>query len=237
VGSDFLIKTIIVEDDPMVAELNKRYINLVAGFEVCAVLYSADEALQMLDQCDVDIILLDVFMSGMNGIELLMKIREKGKNIDVIIVSAACDNATIMQALRFGAIDYIIKPFEFERLNDALIKYKELINVMTVQNMINQVDLDNIRSKDHLNIQVPKGIDRNTLKRVWGKVRYFKQTAFSTEEMAAQVGISRVSMRKYLEFMKEIAVLKLELIYGTIGRPVYKYRATGLSSQIIIRYF
>lgn len=232
-----MIKVIIVEDDPMVAELNKRYIELVEGFEVYAISYSADEALKMLDTCDVELILLDIFMPGMNGIELLTKIREKGKSIDVIIVSAACDNTTIMRALRFGAIDYIIKPFEFERLNDALVKYKELIHIMTEQNMINQVDLDNIRIKDHLNSQVPKGIDRNTLKRVWEKVQYFKRTAFSTEEMAIQVGISRVSMRKYLEFMKEISVLKLELIYGTIGRPVYKYRCINLSSQNIARYF
>ncbi len=62
-----MIKVIIVEDDPMVAELNKRYIELVEGFEVQAVLHSADAALQMLDTCAVDLVLLDIFMPGMNG--------------------------------------------------------------------------------------------------------------------------------------------------------------------------
>ena len=234
-----MIKVIIVEDDPMVAELNKRYIELVEGFEVQAVLHSADAALQMLDTCAVDLVLLDIFMPGMNGIELLMKIREKGKSIDVIVVTAACDNATIMRALRFGAIDYIIKPFEFDRLKDALANYKELIHVMSDESMIQQKDLDHyILYKDHtVNVQLPKGIDRNTLKRVWDKIQSSQQKIFSTEEIAVQVGISRVSMRKYLEFMKEIDVLKLELIYGTIGRPVYKYRCATMGTQIITRYF
>lgn len=234
-----MIKVIIVDDDPMVAEFNKRYIELVDGFEVAAIVHSADMALEMLENYEVDLILLDIFMPGMNGIEFLMKIRKSGKGVDVIVVTAACDQQTIMTALRFGAVDYIIKPFEFERLNEALVNYKELIHIMTEQKIINQDDLDNyVLGKEHpSNFQPPKGIDRNTLKMVWEGVQSFKQNAFSTEEMAAAVGVSRVSMRKYLEFMKQIGVLKLELIYGTIGRPVYKYRCVCFENQRITRYF
>jgi two-component system, CitB family, response regulator MalR len=234
-----LIKVIIVDDDPMVAEFNKRYIELVNGFEVTAIAHSADIALEMLENYEIDLILLDIFMPGMNGIELLMKIRKSGKGVDVIVVTAACDKQTIMTALRFGAVDYIIKPFEFERLSEALLNYKELINIMTEQKIINQDDLDNyVLCKEHsMNAQPPKGIDRNTLKLVWENIQGFKQSAFSTEEMAASVGISRVSMRKYLEFMNQIGVLKLELIYGTIGRPVYKYRCICFENQRIARYF
>lgn len=234
-----MIKVIIVDDDPMVAEFNKRYIELVDGFEVLAIAHSADMALEMLENYEVDLILLDIFMPGMNGIELLMKIRKSGKGVDVIVVTAACDQQTIMTALRFGAVDYIIKPFEFERLNEALTNYKELLNIMQEQNIINQADLDNyVLGKEHpSNFQPPKGIDRNTLKMVWENVQCFKHTAFSTEEIATLVGVSRVSMRKYLEFMKQIGVLKLELIYGTIGRPVYKYRCVCFEKQLIARYF
>ncbi|WP_110954428.1 response regulator [Anaerosinus massiliensis] len=234
-----MIRVIIVDDDPMVAELNKRYIELVDGFEVIAVARCADMALEMMESYEVDLILLDIFMPGMNGIELLMKIRKAGKGVDVIVVTAACDQQTIRTALRFGAVDYIIKPFEFERLSEALVNYKELVHMMTEQKIMNQSDLDNyVLGKERLNnSSTPKGIDKNTLKMVWKNVQNFKQIAFSTEEMAESVGVSRVSMRKYLEFMKQLGILKLELIYGTVGRPVYKYRCVCFETQRIARYF
>jgi two-component system, CitB family, response regulator MalR len=235
-----LINVMIVEDDPMVAQLNKQYIELVEGFAVQAAVHKADEALAFVDTCEVDLVLLDLFMPDMNGIELLMKLREIGKGIDVIVVSAACDNATIMKVLRFGAIDYIIKPFEFSRLKDALMNYKGLISVMQEQNIMNQEDLDNyILYKEHvvnLQLQLPKGIDQNTLRRSWEKIQKQKQKSFSTEELASKVGISRVSMRKYLEFMRELGALDLKLIYGAVGRPGYQYHCTGGAKQIIARY-
>ena len=87
-----------------------------------------------------------------------------------------------------------------------------------------------------LSIQLPKGIDKNTLTITWGKIKLLDQNLFSTEEIANSVGISRVSMRKYLEFLKQIGTLKLELSYGTVGRPVYKYRYINSVNNTIQRY-
>ena len=58
---------------------------------------------------------------------------------------------------------------------------------------------------------------------------------FSTEELAGEVGISRVSMRKYLEFLRELGALELKLVYG-IGRPVYQYHCSHNAKQVIGRY-
>jgi len=235
----FLIKVLVVEDDFMVAELNKRYIELVDGFKVVSVVYDALDVLDILDNEEINLVLLDIFLPKMNGLDLLMQIRAKSKSVDVIVVTAARDNSTIMKSLRFGVIDYIIKPFDFERLSSALLSYKEFIQVMKEDSDIQQVDLDNyLLYKEHSGeTLLPKGIDKNTLQRVWDEMQSFKQNFFSTEEMASQVGISRVSMRKYLDFMKDIGVLKLELFYGTVGRPVYKYSYTGMEEQMITRYF
>lgn len=228
----------IVDDDPMVAEFNKRYVDLVAGFSVVAVLHSADEALIQLESIDIDLILLDIFMPGMNGLELLTTLRQMGKGVDVIVITAACDSNNIKKALRFGAVDYIIKPFEFERLDAALMAYKGLVSLMEDQDKLNQVELDQciLYKEQPATIQVPKGIDRNTLAITWGKIKELEQKLFSTEEMAQHIGISRVSMRKYLEFLRQIGTLKLELIYGTVGRPVYKYRCINSANNFIIRY-
>nr|WP_092073920.1 response regulator [Dendrosporobacter quercicolus]NSL47844.1 response regulator [Dendrosporobacter quercicolus DSM 1736]SDM70141.1 two-component system, CitB family, response regulator MalR [Dendrosporobacter quercicolus] len=233
-----MIRVVIVEDDPMVAEFNRRYLELVEGFELIAVAYSADKALEILNKQEVDLVLLDIFMPGMNGLELLSRIRTSGKGVDVIIVSAACDSNSIKTALRFGATDYIIKPFEFERLEAALSAYRDLVKLMQEPNRINQLELDNciLYKEQPAAAKLPKGIDRNTLTKTWEKINGLKRTAFSTEEMASYVGISRVSMRKYLDFLKNIGVLDLEITYGTIGRPVYRYRCTSLTNNLMQRY-
>jgi len=234
-----LINILIVEDDPMVAELNRQYIEMVDDFCVRHILHTANEAISFLDSCEVDLVLLDLFMPGMNGLELLKQIREKGKGVDVLVVSAACDNDTIMKVLRLGAIDYIIKPFEFLRLKNALLNYKDLVQVMKEKNQVNQEDLDlyllgREHTEDVPNL-LPKGIDHNTLKRSWNKMQEKGASEFSTEELAGEVGISRVSMRKYLEFLRELGALELKLVYG-IGRPVYQYHCSRNAKQVIGRY-
>jgi len=233
-----LINVMIVDDDPMVAEFNKRYVDLVEGFVVQYVVHSAAEALKILAEEHVDLILLDIFMPGMNGLELLVNLRQVGKNVDVIVITAACDSNNIKKSLQFGAVDYIIKPFEFERLNSALLAYSGLVSLMEDQDRLNQVELDHcILYKEHpLSIQLPKGIDKNTLTLTWEKIKVLDRCLFSTEEMSKYVGISRVSMRKYLEFLRKIEALELELIYGTVGRPVYKYRCANSMNNPIQRY-
>jgi len=228
----------IVDDDPMVAEFNKRYVDLVAGFHVEYVVHSAADALGILETEDIDLILLDIFMPGMNGLELLVTLRRVGKGVDVIVITAACDSNNIKKALQFGAVDYIIKPFEFERLNAALLAYNGLVSLMEDQDRLNQVELDQciLYKEQPLPMQLPKGIDKNTLTITWEKMKLLEQNLFSTEEIAKDVGISRVSMRKYLEFLKQIGTLKLELSYGTVGRPVYKYRHIDSVNNLIHRY-
>lgn len=233
-----MIKVMIVDDDPMVAECNRRYVEAVTGFKVEVGVHSADEALKILEKVHIDLLLLDVFMPGMNGLELLMKIRQVGKGVDVIVITAACDSTNIKKALQFGAVDYIIKPFAFERLKAALLAYKGLANLMEDQERLSQVELDQclLYKEQPVAIEIPKGVDKNTLAVTWRKILDLEQSLFSTEEMAKHIGMSRISMRKYLEFLRKIGALKLELIYGTVGRPVYKYRSIHSAENIMERY-
>lgn len=238
VRRDILIKVMIVDDDPMIAEFNRRYVEAVKGFKVEVGVHSANEALKILDKVEIDLILLDIFMPGMNGLELLMKIRRIGKGVDVIVITAACDSHHIKKALQFGAVDYIIKPFAFERLKAALLAYKGMANLMEEQERVSQVELDQclLYKEQPAVIEIPKGVDKKTLTVIWEKIQQLEQNLFSTEEMAKYIGVSRISMRKYLEFLRKIGALKLELIYGTVGRPIYKYLRIDGAYHIMQRY-
>ena len=116
-----MIKVLVVEDDPMVGKLHEHYLTQIKGFQLCDIVRNSDEALKIMQTKEYNLVILDIFMPGMDGLQLLAKIREQEYDVDVIIVSAANDKDKIKAALRLGAFDYIIKPFEFERFNNYLV--------------------------------------------------------------------------------------------------------------------
>lgn len=230
---------LIMEDDPMVAELNRRYLEQLSGFTRVATARSVEDALGLLEKYQIDLILLDIFMPDRNGLDLLAQIRGMGKEIDIIVVSAACDQASITRALRHGAVDYLIKPFEFERFHEALSNYRERVMVMQSRAAVSQDELDRRvlgKVQRSENAEFVKGLDANTLKKVWERIQASHGEPFTTEEIANRVGISRVSMRKYLKFLNQIKAVSVEIIYGSVGRPVYTYRCIHPQSHIIKRY-
>ncbi|WP_394239355.1 response regulator [Niallia oryzisoli] len=234
-----MIRTMIVEDDPMVAEFNKRYIGEIKGFQLVAVSSTVDGAIEVIRKQPVDLILLDIFMPGKNGLELLVYLRENEMDIDVIMISAASDIERIQKAIRYGVVDYLIKPFEFERLNKTLTAYKEKARFIQDQQVISQKELDqqffHIKEKVVLE-NLPKGLTNNTLKQIWEAISSLKEEYFSTEDIVKMVGISRVSVRKYLKFMTDIGVLQERIIHGTVGRPVYQYEINKYEEHLIKKY-
>lgn len=234
-----MIKVLIVEDDPMVAKFIQRFLEKVGGFSLEAIASNGDEALDILEKRKIDLILLDIYMPGMNGLELLAQIRRIGKGVDVIVISAASDTPSIQKALRYGAIDYLIKPFEYERFHAALWAYQEESRFMKDQKVLTQEALDkHILYKDSSpKVQeLPKGLTKKTLKMIWESIQEWNANDFTTEELANRIGISRVSLRKYLHFLSEIEVLEEEIIYGSVGRPVYKHRYIHNNRDLIKPY-
>lgn len=231
-----MINVMIVEDDPMVAEINKRYLAKIDGFRLAVTATSVDEAIRLLEKENIQLILLDIFMPGKQGLELLSYLRKNELEIDVIIISAASDLERIKKALRYGVVDYLIKPFEFERFNAALVSYLQQTRFTNQQGAVNQQELDNyLLHKDEPAIveELPKGLTKDTLKQIWEAIQGLKTGPFSTDEVAHIVGISRVSARKYLNFLKDIGILDVKVIYGTIGRPVYQHEYNQFKEHLI----
>jgi len=224
-----MIRVLLIEDDPMVAELNRIYLSRVAGFETVASARSASEAMELLQTHSVDLLLMDIFMPGQSGIELMEEIRRLALDVDVIFVTAARDTVTLDRALKLGAVDYLIKPFEFERLKQALERYGETRRMIRGGQALDQGELD--RRLAHRPVEsrmaegLPKGLDRNTLDKVVKAIAAWPGTPpwFTSEEIGQQVGISRVSVRKYFEFLCTLKVLRMEPGYGTGGRPVHRF--------------
>ncbi|UOQ45962.1 response regulator [Halobacillus salinarum] len=225
-----MINVLVVEDDPMVASLNRQYVEKLDGFLLAGSAANAKEAAALLKEKSIDLILLDVYMPGLNGIDFLQEVRTQNHDIDVILITAASGLSQIQQALRLGAVDYLIKPFEFDRFKEALLTYKRHFHTIQNKAQISQQELDRLlREKQQPNRKntvydsLPKGLTKNTLQIINHIIHSLHPHPFSTEDVAEHSQISRVSVRKYLKFLTEIHYLEEHLIYG-VGRPIYQYR-------------
>lgn len=228
-----MLAVLIVEDDPMVAELNRRYLEQLEGYRLAGIAGNGEEALRLLQQTSVDVVLLDVFMPGMNGLELLQAIRQAQHGVDVILVTAAHDAATVEQALRQGVVDYLIKPFEFSRFQAALLNYRRRHESISERQSFCQQDLDKqffapLPSGEAA--ALPKGLDRNTIRIIWEQI-IRTEREFSADEIAGAVGLSQVSMRKYLKYLQGLRLISAEVSYGAVGRPLYKYRCINKQAK------
>ena len=227
-----MIKVLIVEDDPMVAMLNTHYLEQVGGFELVQAVNSVKSAIEILEKSRVDLVLLDIFMPEETGFELLMYIRNQEKESDIIMISAVHDMGSIKKALQYGVVDYLIKPFTFERFKEALTIYREKLTFMKEQQKISQSELDSLilqkeKREPTVTKELPKGLTKQTLQLIWQKIESLNGRVFTTDEMAQLVGISRVSIRKYVMFLTDIGVLENEMMYQHVGRPVSKLRCVN----------
>lgn len=117
-----MINVLIVDDDAMVAELNRRYVAQIAGFHCCGTASTLEKAKAFIfdGENHIDLILLDIYMQKENGLDLLPVLHSAGCKCDVIVISSAADATTIKDSLHYGVVDYLIKPFQASRFEEAL---------------------------------------------------------------------------------------------------------------------
>lgn len=223
-----MIQVLIIEDDPMVSKFNGIYLESIPGFAIVGFAKNVEEGRKFLQSSSVDLILLDVYMKGQTGLELLMELRKEDNLVDVILITAANDKDTVQQALRYGAVDYLIKPFTFERFQSALLQFSKQFQLMNHQNEINQSEIDDLLHtadrKDSHEFDLPKGLTKTTLSRIVKQIIASQGMAFSTAELAVNIGISSVSTRKYLHYLVEQKLIDSDIVYQETGRPLTNYQ-------------
>jgi response regulator of citrate/malate metabolism len=218
------IHVIIVEDDFMIAKINRRFTESVPGFEVVHAALLGEECLAYLAENPVDLILLDVYLPDMSGIELLKQVRAKGYPVDCILMTAAHDRATVEESIRMGVFDYLIKPVELERYQESLLNYQKMKSAIDNQGGdFDQKKLDAlitcrvIRDQD-----LPKGIARDTLRMVVAAVDALGPS-FTVDDVVRDLSFSRITARRYLEHLAARGQLLKSFHYKKVGRPTLVY--------------
>lgn len=220
-----VIKVLVVDDDPMVLHVNRFFVEEVEGFKVVGTARTGGDAVEAARKLQPDLILLDIYMPDKDGLTALRELRGQGIPSDVILVSAAADPATVEEALRSGAHDYVIKPFRPERLKAALESYRGVKRKFQRTVRLSQDDLDRLIRNPAVQTgeEAPKGLNDLTLQQI---VTHLGQQAESqtASEIGDALGIARVTARRYLDHLVKVGQVKLEMQYGGVGRPLNKYQ-------------
>lgn len=219
------IKVLIVEDDPMVAEINKKFTEAVEGFSVIGIAENGSKALEMLNQLQPDLVILDIYMPEINGMEVLSLLRKQEIAVDIILITAANDSDVIGRIMRYGVVDYIIKPFKFDRYRNILEAYRGFNRKILQKDNFSQAELDKFFSAKMAKVsgELPKNMHRQTLNLIIDLLSS-KVENLSADEVAGEVGISRVTARRYLDYLVVEGKLQMLLEYMPIGRPIHRFK-------------
>lgn len=221
-----MFDVIIVEDDPMVSMLHRRFVEADDRFQVVSEFSSGLEALRWFLRKKADLMILDVYMPILTGPELLRELRARGCGIDVIMVTAAHDTQTLDELLKLGVVDYLVKPFTGQRFRQALDTFCRNRAALVRQCHVSQSDIDRLIHTPPVESKIPKGLQEKTLKLILGELRK-TGGEHTCEELAASTGLSVVTVRRYLNYLSEQGEAESRINYDTGGRPSIVYCATS----------
>ncbi|MDR1534267.1 MAG: response regulator [Planctomycetota bacterium] len=219
-----IINVLIVEDDPMVMKIIGAYVDSLDGFRVAGQAAGGGDALARIAETPVDLIFLDVYLPVMNGVEFLTALRAQGNSADVIFLTASNDTHVISSALKLGVVDYLIKPFTYERFKAACQNYLRRYQLLRQTGEATQEQLDRMFGRTSPAQAVQKGLHPKTLESVRSFMDSLDGAAFSQNDVARHLGVSKVTIRKYMEYLVAIDEITLHVEHGSIGRPTHTYR-------------
>ena len=228
----------IIEDDFRVAKIHADYVHNIQGFIVTESLRTGKETIEKLKTTSSlpEIILTDLYIPDVEGSSLVSHIRHLYPSIKIIVISAATEISLIKDIVDLGILDYLIKPFEEQRLQRAFQKYLQELRLFQNNKNVTQHDLDSLfysESNNKIVDEEPfvKGIDLHTLQIVTSIFEDLKTQELTASQLSELIGSSRSTARRYLEYLVGEQFLQTKLIYGTVGRPERKYVYHGTYEQ------
>ncbi|MEU3028991.1 response regulator [Streptomyces incarnatus] len=217
------IRVLVVEDDPVAADAHELYVGRVPGFTAVAKARTGAEARRVLDRTEVDLLLLDLHLPDVHGLQFARSLRAAGHHADVIAVTSARDLAMVREGVSLGVVQYVLKPFTFATLRDRLVRYAEFRGAAGEASGQDEVDRALAALRAPAPAALPKGLSGPTLQRVTGALREAPD-GLTAAGAAEAVGVSRITGRRYLEHLVDTGRAARSPLYGQVGRPELVYR-------------
>ncbi|WP_189636293.1 response regulator [Arthrobacter sp. NamB2] len=233
-----LIPTLVVDDDHQVAGIHTGFLLAHGAFDVVGAAHTGARALELVDELHPRLVLLDIHLPDMTGIEVLRALRNRpGEPLDVIAITAARELDTVRAAVAGGVLHYLVKPFNAAVLNQRLDHYVAYRRDVDTHAADGAASLDQGRIDQLLRttagtdsgstpsgslpaptVATPKGLSAPTLDAVMLDLRSHGRGT-SASDVADRLGMARVSARRYLEFLVSRGQARIVPQYGSAGRP------------------
>lgn len=233
------IRVLVVEDEAIASAAHAAYIGRLPGFELAGSAPDGQSALRLLSELSaagnpVELVLLDMNLPDLHGLDIARRMRAAGILADIIAITAVRELAIVRSAVAIGVVQYLIKPFTFATFADKLESYRQFRQQLAGPDAgsgkagASQSEVDqafaSLRAPSEL--PLPKGLSASTLGSVQEFVRQHSVAVSATEVMEA-LGMSRVTARRYLEYLADAGTVSRTARYGTPGRPENEYRWSG----------
>lgn len=224
------ISVLVVEDEPLIAEAHGQYVGRVTGFALAGIAHDGQQALRIIREGTIDLVLLDFNLPDVHGLEVCRTLRAAGIDIDVIAVTSTRDLAAVRAAVSLGVIQYLLKPFTFRSLQEKLTHYQDYRRSVTgeaPQANQSQIDRAFVTLRGISAATLPTGLSDHTLEVVVTQLQ--QGAALSASEVAVRCEISRVTARRYLEHLTSAGAVSRRQRHGGGGRPEIEYTWPGAS--------
>jgi response regulator of citrate/malate metabolism len=221
-----VITVLVVDDDFRVARIHSAFVDRVEGFRTVGVAHTGADALHAACTLTPDLILLDLYLPDIFGLDLISQIRVEGADSDVIVISAANESDTVERAVKLGVASYLLKPFTLDDLAARLSEYQSQHRSSRRRTLDDQAEVDRVFGRTEQVAPLPKGMSIETAELILALLN--QQThELSAQECAEAIGVSRVSARRYLEHFVRKGRVQVSLRYGSRGRPERRYLLSG----------
>ena len=226
---------LLVEDNPHIMKINAEALSMY-GYEILQAT-TAGECREAMRWHPVDLVVLDIMLPDGDGVELCREL--KGRyHIPILFLTALGENREVVEGLRAGGDDYLVKPFAFARFRQAMDKFLQTQNLLSCpqeSSLLDQQAIDRLIRRQERpepgGNQMSKGLNAATLERVRSFLSASRGQALTSEEIAEQVHLSRITIRRYVNYMVETGELASSIDYQTGGRPSIRYSYTGEASE------
>lgn len=224
-----MIRTLVVDDDFMAVSVHREFVSRVPGFEVVGDATSGTAALARIAELRPDLVLLDMYLPDVGGLEVLRRLRASDHGpVDVIAITSAKDVDVLRGAMSLGVVHYVVKPFTFRTFRERLESYAAARSRLLHMRQPDQREIDRLFGtlRTSGSDSLPKGVSAPTLALVADVVRE-GGTGISATELSERSGLSLSVARRYLKFLTDSGVVDVAARYGHAGRPEHLYTWSG----------
>lgn len=216
-----MIRVAVVDDDFRVAEVHSAYVAQVSGFEMVGMAHTARAAVELARSSEAELLLLDQYLPDAPGLSVIRQV-----SCDVMMVTAASDSAVVREALRLGAVNYLLKPFTEVDLAARLRAYAKYRSGTATERALEQADIDRayrtLHDGDRIDATLPRGRTSHTAQLIVDAVRASTEPV-TAGDVADELGISRGTAQRYLSDLAAHGRVTVTLRYGASGRPEHLY--------------